>query len=49
MDIQDGTFDLDGGILRDVAQDTTSGAALMVSDGVMFIMSNSATVFGFFV
>ena len=46
MDIQDGTLELDGGTLRDVAQDSATGAALMVGDGATFIMKNSATVFG---
>ena len=46
MDIQDGTLDLDGGVLRDVAQDTTTGAALVVGSGATLVMSNSATVYG---
>ena len=46
MDIQDGTLELDGGTLRDVAQDTTTGAALVVGAGATFVMSNSATVYG---
>ena len=46
IDIQDGTLNLDGGTLRDVAQDSTTGAALFVGPGATFIMSNSGTVFG---
>jgi len=46
IDIQDGTLNLDGGTLRDVAQDSTTGAALFVGPGATLIMGNSATVFG---
>ena len=46
MDIQDGTLEIDGGTVRDVAQDSTTGAALLIGDGATLVMSNSATVFG---
>tara|TARA_B110000444_G_scaffold261492_1_gene314159 strand:- start:19257 stop:32756 length:13500 start_codon:yes stop_codon:yes gene_type:complete len=46
MDIVSGSLILDGGILRDVAQDTSTGAALMVGEGATFTMMNSATVYG---
>jgi len=46
MDIQDGTLILDGGSLRDVAQDTTTDAALVIGSGATLVMSDSATVYG---
>ena len=46
IDIQDGTLEIDGGIVRDVAQDATTGAALYVGDGATLVMKNSGTVYG---
>jgi FlaG/FlaF family flagellin (archaellin) len=46
IDIQDGVLEVDGGIVRDVAQDATTGAALYVGDGATLIMKNSGTVYG---
>ena len=46
MDIQDGTLILDGGSLRDVAQDTTTDAALVIGSGATLVMSDSATIYG---
>ena len=46
IDIQDGTLEIDGGIVRDVAQDATTGSALYVGDGATLIMKNSGTVYG---
>ena len=46
IDIVKGTLELDGGTLRDVAQDATTGAALLVGPDANFIMSNNAQVFG---
>ena len=46
IDIQDGVLEVDGGIVRDVAQDATTGAALYVGDGATLIMRNSGTVYG---
>mgnify|MGYP002853332555 FL=1 len=46
IDIVKGTLELDGGTLRDVAQDATTGAALLVGPDANFIMSNSAQVYG---
>ena len=46
LDVQDGTLVLDGGSLRDVAQDSTTGAALLIGDGATLVMMNGATVFG---
>ena len=46
LDIVSGSLILDGGILRDVAQDTTTGAALMIGDGATLTMMDGATIFG---
>ena len=47
LDIQDGTLALDGGALRDVAQDSTLLALPSWSaSGATLVMSDSATVFG---
>ena len=46
LDIQDGILEIDGGIVRDVAQDATTGSALYVGDGATLIMKNSGTVYG---
>ena len=46
LDIVSGSLILDGGILRDVAQDTTTGAALMIGEGATLTMMDGATIFG---
>ena len=46
IDIQDGTLEVDGGIIRDVAQDSTTGSALYVGDGATLVMKNSGTIYG---
>ena len=46
IDIQDGVLEVDGGTVRDVAQDSTTGAALYVGDGATLIMKNSGVIYG---
>ena len=46
LDIVSGSLILDGGILRDVAQDSTTGAALMIGEGATLVMMDGATVYG---
>ena len=46
LDIQDGTLEIDGGTVRDLAQDATTGSALYVGDGGMLVMKNSGTIYG---
>ena len=47
LDIQDGgTLEVDGGIVRDVAQDATTKSAILVGDGATLTMMNGATIFG---
>ena len=46
IDIVQGTLELDGGILRDVAQDTTTDSALLIGDGATLKMMDGATIFG---
>ena len=46
LDIQDGTFELDHAVLRDVAQDATEKGALIIGNGATFNMMDSATVYG---
>jgi hypothetical protein len=46
LDIQDGTLEVDGGTVRDLAQDATTGSALYVGDGATLIMKNSGTIYG---
>ena len=46
LNIVSGSLILDGGTIRDVAQDSTTGAALFIGDGATLDMSNGATIFG---
>ena len=47
LDIQDGgTLEIDGGVVRDVAQDATTKSAILVGDGATLTMMNGATIFG---
>jgi hypothetical protein len=46
MNIRDGTLALEGGILRDVAQNTTTDAALLIGPGASLVMSDNAAVYG---
>ncbi|MEC7112476.1 MAG: hypothetical protein VXW72_02975, partial [Candidatus Thermoplasmatota archaeon] len=46
IDVQDGTLNVDGGIIRDLAQDSTTGAALYIGDGATLVMGNSGTIYG---
>ena len=46
LDIVSGSLILDGGTLRDVAQDTSTGAALMIGDGATLQMMDGATIYG---
>ena len=46
LDVQDGTLNVDGGIIRDLAQDSTTGAALYIGDGATLVMGNSGTIYG---
>ena len=47
LDIQDGgTLEIDGGIVRDVAQDATTNSAILIGDGATLTMMNGATIFG---
>ena len=46
LDIVSGSLILDGGTLRDVAQDSTSGAALMIGSGATLAMMNNAVIYG---
>ncbi len=46
LDIVSGSLILDGGTLRDVAQDSTSGSALMIGSGATLAMMNNAVIYG---
>ena len=46
IDVQDGILEVDGGIVRDVAQDASTGAALYIGDGATLVMKNSGTIYG---
>ena len=46
LDVQDGTLNVDGGIIRDLAQDASTGSALYIGDGATLLMSNSGTIYG---
>ena len=46
IDIVSGSLILDGGTLRDVAQDSSTGAALMIGSGATLQMMNNAAVYG---
>ena len=46
LDIVSGSLILDGGTLRDVAQDASTGAALMVGAGATLQMLNNAAIYG---
>ena len=46
LDIVSGSLILEGGILRDVALDSTTGAALMIGDGANLIMMDGAIIYG---
>ncbi len=46
LDIVSGSLILDGGILRDVAQNTSTGAALMIGEGATLEMMNGGTIYG---
>ena len=46
IDIVQGTLELDGGTLRDVAQDSTTDAALLIGDGATLKMMDGATIYG---
>ena len=46
LDIQDGTLEIDGGTVRDVAQDSVTNSAILVASGASLIMKNSGTIYG---
>ena len=46
LDIQDGTLEIDGGNIRDVAQDAATKSAILVETGATLIMKNSGTIYG---
>jgi hypothetical protein len=46
LDIQDGTLEVDGGVVRDIAQDATTGAALFIGADATLILSDSGTIYG---
>ena len=46
LDIQDGTLEIDGGSIRDVAQDTATKSAILVAPGATLIVKNSGTIYG---
>jgi hypothetical protein len=47
LDIQDGgTLEIDGGVVRDVAQDATTKSAILVGSGATLTMMNGGTIFG---
>ncbi len=47
LDIQDGgTLEIDGGEVRDVAQDATTNSAILIGDGATLTMMNSAVIYG---
>ena len=46
LNIVKGTLDLDGGSLSNVAQDATTGAALLIGPDATLLMSNNAIVYG---
>ena len=46
LDIVAGTLELDGGILRDIAQDSTTDSALYIGDGATLKMMDGASIFG---
>ena len=47
LDVQEGgTLEIDGGEVRDVAQDTNNNAAIYIGDGASFTMMNNAVVYG---
>ena len=46
LDIQDGTLEIDGGTIRDVAQDSATNSAILVAPGATLIVKNSGTIYG---
>ena len=47
LDIQDGgTLEIDGGEVRDVAQDATTNSAILVGDGATLTMMNNGLIYG---
>ena len=46
IDVQDGVLEVDGGIVRDLAQDATTGSALYIGAGASLVMKNSGTIYG---
>ncbi len=46
IDIVSGSLILDGGTIRDVAQDSSTGAALMIGSGATLQMMNNAAIYG---
>ena len=46
LDIQDGTLEIDGGNIRDVAQDAVTKSAILVAPGATLIVKNSGTIYG---
>ena len=47
LDIQDGgTLEIDGGEVRDVAQDAATNSAILVGDGATLTMANNGVIYG---
>ena len=46
IDVQDGVLEVDGGVIRDLAQDATTGSALYIGAGASLVMKNSGTIYG---
>ena len=46
LDIVSGTLELDGGTLRDLAQDSTTDSALLIGSGATLKMMDGATIYG---
>jgi hypothetical protein len=46
MNIESGTLEVDGGTVRDVAEDATAGGALLIGEGATLNMINGGTIYG---
>jgi FlaG/FlaF family flagellin (archaellin) len=46
LNIESGTLEVDGGAVRDVAEDVTAGGALLIGAGATLKMMNGGTIYG---
>ncbi len=46
IDIQAGTLEVDGGTVRDIAEDVSAGGALLIGEGATLKMMNGGTIYG---